>query len=380
MASRNVQDALNLSRTADGALSETHALLQNLRELAVRGAGDSVGQDARNAIHTEMRGILDGLDDVARNTRWGSTSLLDGTYRATFHIGAEPDEFLVVDLTRRVDAEGLGLGGLRDLVGGVAQGAVPGPVSPDGAAPGSVMTGAGAGSPGSAARTLAGLTMAQLDAIVGSTQQRRFTVTNAAGTSANVRIDGSQNSRDQVLAAINGHLGALGITAALTTDGLEFTAASVGAGTIKVADANPAAQRMGFSGFVVTAGTAPVEPEASEAPPSDPVTTPPAPTGGGGAGGGLAAAHETIRAIDDAIALVSAHRATVGAIDSALTRRQGYLAVSGENLHAAYSRIRDTDVAAELLKASVAQLISRGAAQQIAHAQKLPNSLMTLLR
>ena len=386
-ASRNVQDALNLSRTADGALTETHALLQNLRCLAVRGAGNAHGQTTRDAIATEMRHLLDGLDDIARGTRWGSMNLLDGTFRATFHIGAEPQEFLVVDLSRRVDAEGLGLGALRDLLGG-------GSATADGAAAGTA-TGAAAGfapmmttapSPGTAARTLAGLDDAGWDAILGSTSGRRFTITSATGASANVRLSGIETTRDEVLAAINAQVAGIGVTAALTADGLEFSAATPGAGSISVADANAAKQRMGFGGYVVTAGTAPVVvppesvPDGEAAPVGDAPAGRAAGSGGEGLFGDLAGAHEVIRAIDAAIAAVSAHRATVGAVDNALTRRHGYLAVSGENLNAAYSRIRDTDVAAELLKASVAQLIARGAAEHIAHAQKLPNSLMTLLR
>ena len=188
-----------------------------------------------------------------------------------------------------------------------------------------------------------------------------------------------------MLSAINAQVGGIGVTAALTADGIEFAATDPGAGTITVADANAAKQRMGFGGYVVTAGTAPVMAAPAESPAGagglDVFTAgATAPAGTAGAGGGLAGAHEMIRAIDAAIEAVSAHRATVGAVDNALSRRHGYLAVSGENLHAAYSRIRDTDVAAELLKASVAQLITRGAAEQIAYAQKLPNSLMTLLR
>ena len=55
MASKNAQDGISLIQTAEGALNETHAILQRMRELAVQSANDTNTESDRGEIQKEIR-------------------------------------------------------------------------------------------------------------------------------------------------------------------------------------------------------------------------------------------------------------------------------------------------------------------------------------
>jgi flagellin len=79
-ALRNSQDAVNMSKTAEGALSEVQSLLRNVRALAVHSANTAV-VDAMTlqANQTEIRSVIQSIDRVAQQTQFGNKRLLDGT-------------------------------------------------------------------------------------------------------------------------------------------------------------------------------------------------------------------------------------------------------------------------------------------------------------
>ncbi len=81
MASKNSEDAISLIQTAEGALTETHAILQRMRELSVQSASDT-NQDAvdRDALDAEFGQLKQEIDDIAGKTKFNNMSLLDGTY------------------------------------------------------------------------------------------------------------------------------------------------------------------------------------------------------------------------------------------------------------------------------------------------------------
>ena len=79
-AQRNAQDGISLIQTAEGALNETHAILQRMRELAVQAASDTnIGVD-RSEIQKEMNELIDELDRIANQTQFNEQNLLDGTF------------------------------------------------------------------------------------------------------------------------------------------------------------------------------------------------------------------------------------------------------------------------------------------------------------
>lgn len=76
-ASRNAQDAIALIQTAEGAASETHAILQRMRELAVQSATDTNTSDDRMKIQAEIANSISEIDRIANNTEFNTMKLLN---------------------------------------------------------------------------------------------------------------------------------------------------------------------------------------------------------------------------------------------------------------------------------------------------------------
>ena len=81
MASKNSNDAISLVQTAEGALTETHSILQRMNELAVQSASDTNGDGVdRNALQAEFAALRDEIDDIANKTTFNNKLLLDGSF------------------------------------------------------------------------------------------------------------------------------------------------------------------------------------------------------------------------------------------------------------------------------------------------------------
>jgi len=88
MASKNAQDGISLIQTAEGALNETHSILQRMRELAVQGANDTNVTADRDAIQDELNQLMSEIDRIADTTEFNTQNLLKGSFSGTFQIGA----------------------------------------------------------------------------------------------------------------------------------------------------------------------------------------------------------------------------------------------------------------------------------------------------
>ncbi|AOR22909.1 flagellin [Clostridium taeniosporum] len=89
-ASRNSQDGISLIQTAEGALTETHSILQRMRELSVQAANDTNVTVDRTAIKSEMDELVNEIDRIATSTTFNEQKLLDGTAKSLkFQIGAD---------------------------------------------------------------------------------------------------------------------------------------------------------------------------------------------------------------------------------------------------------------------------------------------------
>lgn len=67
-ASQNIQDGISLCQVADGALNETHDILQRMRELSVQAANDTNSEEDRNAIQQEIEQLTKEVDRIANDT------------------------------------------------------------------------------------------------------------------------------------------------------------------------------------------------------------------------------------------------------------------------------------------------------------------------
>ena len=88
-AVRNAQDGVSLIQTAEGALNETHSILQRMRELAVQSANDTNIITDRSALQAEVTQLIAEINRVATTTQFNTQGLLDGTFTGRiFHVGA----------------------------------------------------------------------------------------------------------------------------------------------------------------------------------------------------------------------------------------------------------------------------------------------------
>jgi len=95
-AQRNAQDGISMIQTAEGALKETHSILQRMRELSVQAANDSNTDDDRSEIQEEINQLSAEVDRIADTTEFNTKNLLDGSVGTgsalTFHIGANSSQ------------------------------------------------------------------------------------------------------------------------------------------------------------------------------------------------------------------------------------------------------------------------------------------------
>jgi flagellin len=78
MAKRNAMDGISLVQTAEGGLSETNNMLVRLRELAIQGASDTIGNVERGFLDKEFLQLKDEIDRIASSTEFNGTRLLIG--------------------------------------------------------------------------------------------------------------------------------------------------------------------------------------------------------------------------------------------------------------------------------------------------------------
>jgi len=79
-ASTNAQDAISLTQTAEGSLSESTEILQRMRELSVQSSNDTNQNDVdRDALQDEFSQLQSELDDISSNTSFNKKNLLDGS-------------------------------------------------------------------------------------------------------------------------------------------------------------------------------------------------------------------------------------------------------------------------------------------------------------
>ncbi|MDL4839223.1 flagellin N-terminal helical domain-containing protein [Aquibacillus rhizosphaerae] len=95
-ASTNAQDANSLLQTAEGALNETHDILQRMRELATQSANDTNTDSDRNELQKEVNELASEISRIGDNTEFNTKTLLDGEFTATFHIGANEGQNLSI--------------------------------------------------------------------------------------------------------------------------------------------------------------------------------------------------------------------------------------------------------------------------------------------
>lgn len=261
-ASRNAQDGISMIQTAEGALNETHSILQRMRELATQAANDTNVTTDRNEIQKEINALTSEINRIGNTTEFNTQKLMSGTtngtgtsFQANFQIGANNGQSMTIEI-QDMRAAALGL------------------------------TGASSGA----------------TYVVGSSNTAL-----KAGTSgvANATYGGGQN-----------------VSNGTNNTGVEFA--------LSIAT---------HSG-----------------------------------------ASAAIKAIDNAIEAVSAQRSNLGAFQNRLEHTINNLGTSSENLTAAESRVRDVDMAKQMMEQTKQGILAQASQAMLAQANQKPQSVLQLLQ
>lgn len=103
-AKRNAQDGISLVQTAEGALNETHSILERMRDLAVQGGNGTLTSTDKGAINKELKALHEELTRIATTTQFNKQSLFAASNTAnakatfTFQIGANSGQTLTVTI------------------------------------------------------------------------------------------------------------------------------------------------------------------------------------------------------------------------------------------------------------------------------------------
>ena len=108
-ASDNAQDGVSALQTAEGALNETHSILQRMNELAVQGANDTNQSIDRDAINQELSALVDEIDRISETTQFNKQNLLDGSFTGkNLQVGANTNQKITVNIAQ-MNAKAIGL-------------------------------------------------------------------------------------------------------------------------------------------------------------------------------------------------------------------------------------------------------------------------------
>ena len=322
---RNAQDGISVVQTAEGALTEVQSLLQRVRDLAVQAAstgGNSA--EARGAAATEVEQAMAEIDRISQATEFGGKKLLDGSETAgfTFHVGSGAGAENQVNVNiAAMSTTGLALGTTAAVTGTA-----------------STLTSANVGT-----TDLSGQTLTVSD---GTNTSAAFTITDTTG--------------------VEGDLA--GINAALTAAGINATATDSGGALVITSSSNDGATySFGGTAAASLAGTA--------------ITGTTDTAAGLNLRDEVAAGNTSaITRVDSAIGAVSTQRANLGAYQNRLEHTIANLSVTMENLSASESRIRDTDMAQEMVSFTRAQILTQAGTAMLAQANQAPQGVLSLLR
>ncbi|AZT84481.1 flagellin FliC [Marinobacter sp. NP-4(2019)] len=111
VAQRNANDGISMTQTAEGALNETVANLQRMRELAVQASNGSNSADDRAALNEEFVARRDEITRIAQDTTFNGLQILDGTETTAIgiQVGSEAGQRIDIDFTSPMTAGSAGL-------------------------------------------------------------------------------------------------------------------------------------------------------------------------------------------------------------------------------------------------------------------------------
>jgi flagellin len=353
VAVRNAQDAISVVQTSEGALNEVTSMLQRMRDLAVQSNNASLDESAKKAAAAEFSQLASEIDRVSETTSFGKSKLLDGSFG------------MVAESTGTV------AGTAADPAATPPTPAVPGAFGTTGTVSGITISGL----PGQAGSiTVADVNVNDADGNPLNPQAAASRINNAISTA--LKDAGYDDVTIELTAEFDKTLGDTTFKASGTSS-FTIGGGDLGAtmsATTSVANSTPGAFQIGAnSGETLSVGLGKIDSKTLGLAHLDLTKT--AVNNGGKTG-----AAEAIEALDVAIQSVSDTRAKLGAHQNRFEHTINNLNVAVENLSASESRIRDTDMAQEMVQFTRNQILTQAGTSMLSQANQGAQGVLSLLR
>lgn len=386
-ASRNAQDGISLIQTAEGALNETHNILQRMRELAVQAGNDTNNTADRGQIQKEIDQLTKEVDRISETTEFNTKKLLNGAAGIKTNVtGANASSINVTagtSDTKVNDGASLSLTGINSATGAELTS------TEDYLATDKLAKDTTISVNGQSVTFAKDMTIDQMNdkfkelgmnvTVSADTNKLKFTSTET-GSYSKLDVKVADGTNTDTLSGVGkdakitgAEFIANGNTIKITEGdykGLEFVVADgltggeadisvVGNGTLSLQIGANKNQSMELSIGDMSAGALGVS--------NIKVDT-------------NKLAESSIETIQNAIDTVSSERSKLGAYQNRLEYTTAKLNNTSENLTAAESRVRDVDMAKEMMNFSKNNILSQAAQAMLAQANKQPQGVLQLLR
>lgn len=340
-ATRNAQDGISVVQTAEGALNEVHTMLTRMRDLSVQAANTGANDTAaRGAAQSELAALRTEIDRISSSTRFGSTSLLDGTYglTAAARTGFDTDSSVVVGATDTFSITVTG-GTARtvDIADGTYTSGSQLAATLESAIKSALSSSANAADVAAAAKIT----------VSSATVGAGFAITINAGLAATESFTLTAVGAGTAFAAAGMNLYGASSAASGSAATFQIGALAVDTATLSIGNVSTTGTLAGISAIDISTG---------------------------------AGASAAITALDTAISSVSTTRGNLGALQNRFESMINNLQVTTENLSASESRIRDTDMAMEMVNFTKNQVLQQAGTAMLAQANQIPQTILSLLR
>jgi flagellin len=343
VGSRNANDGISLAQTAEGALGKVGDMLQRMRELAVQASNATNSKDDRKALQAEVSQLTDEVDRIAKQTTFNGKKLLDGSFAgAAFQVGANAGDTITVGKLTNSAATGLS----------------------------QVAYGFDATASAVDASSVSTLT---------SINSGTLSISTVGGTSVDLGVVAAASSgaerMGQVVEAINRKTADTGVTAFLSQNDSGTYRIDLMSSKLNTDGNAVSATLTGFSTATTGLATGAMQSQLSATSTStdslgiDTLTI-----------DTQRNAWVAIKKLDSAINQVNSARAQLGALQSRFDSATGNIAINVENLSASRGRIVDADFAQETANLSRTQILQQAGTAMVAQANKLPQSVLSLLQ
>lgn len=337
MAGKNAQDSISLIQTAEGALAETHSILQRMRELAVQSSNDTNTDKDRKELQAEVKQLQTEIDRIGNTTEFNTKKLLEGSAK-----GVKEEVGGAVNINNN---SAVVIGSTAGVVSNAqTSAAVDGAymivrvADADGTAAASITAGdfKVIGPDGKELAAGDGFTLASGQITVGATLVGAATTVSATGLE-NMKVGESitfvfskyEAASNDLANSVMTQIGANAGQTAFISVG-DMRAAAIGVDKIDIST------KFG--------------------------------------------AQTAIETVNNAISKVSSQRSSLGAIQNRLEHTINNLGTASENLTAAESRIRDVDMAKEMMSFTKNNILQQAATAMLAQANQQPQGVLQLLK